>query len=229
MPVGWAVTAAELVRCGEWAVLDEGCAETRHKGVATPITRSETKESVTVNSVFFSIIYPPNFSPWARATNLRARRSFRFSHTQQPQAKKKFQNSARVRPRPTKRDRGRGSTLAGKGGSASPKCQSGSDRWEGDSQKVRIPCGQAATPFANALRTTPTIAHQLDQLRRCQSGQTRRGGLAPMPESIRANYRPEGTLLPFAKGEDEGEGLSFCRSSSASQIARNTLSSSWRI
>ena len=32
--------------------------------------------------------------------------------------------------------------------------------------------------------------------------------------------------LPLPKGEDEGEGLFFCRSSSANQIARNTLSSS---
>jgi hypothetical protein len=34
--------------------------------------------------------------------------------------------------------------------------------------------------------------------------------------------------LPFPKGEDLGEGLFCCRSSSANQIARNTLSSSWR-
>ena len=34
--------------------------------------------------------------------------------------------------------------------------------------------------------------------------------------------------LPFSKGEDKGEGLFFCRSSSANQIAHNTLSSSWR-
>ena len=34
--------------------------------------------------------------------------------------------------------------------------------------------------------------------------------------------------LPLPKGEDEGEGLFFCRSSSANQIARNTLLSSWR-
>ena len=36
------------------------------------------------------------------------------------------------------------------------------------------------------------------------------------------------TPLPLLKGEDEGEGLFFCRSSSVKQIARNTLSSSWR-
>jgi hypothetical protein len=34
--------------------------------------------------------------------------------------------------------------------------------------------------------------------------------------------------LPLPKGEDEGEGLFFCRSSSVNQIACNTLSSSWR-
>jgi hypothetical protein len=44
-------------------------------------------------------------------------------------------------------------------------------------------------------------------------------------------YSTDGTWtspLPLPKGEDEGEGLFFCRSSSAKQIARNTLSSSWR-
>ena len=44
-------------------------------------------------------------------------------------------------------------------------------------------------------------------------------------------YSTDGTStspLPLPKGEDEGEGLFFCRSSSANQIARNTLSSSWR-
>jgi hypothetical protein len=40
--------------------------------------------------------------------------------------------------------------------------------------------------------------------------------------------RPLDFASPFAKGEDEGEGLFFCRFSSANQIARNTLSSSWR-
>ena len=34
--------------------------------------------------------------------------------------------------------------------------------------------------------------------------------------------------LPLPKGEDEGEGLFFCRSSSANQIARKTLLSSVR-
>jgi hypothetical protein len=44
-------------------------------------------------------------------------------------------------------------------------------------------------------------------------------------------YSTDGTWtspLPLPKGEDEGEGLFFCRSSSANQIARNTLLSSWR-
>jgi len=48
---------------------------------------------------------------------------------------------------------------------------------------------------------------------------------------IRTTYFTAGTRtspLPFPKGEDEGEGLLFCRCSSANQIARNTLSSSWR-
>jgi len=43
-----------------------------------------------------------------------------------------------------------------------------------------------------------------------------------------AQFRSLEVASPFTKGEDKGEELFFSRSSSANQIARNTLSSSWR-
>ena len=158
-----------------------------------------------------ALFYPPNFSPWARATSLRARRSPPFLiHSRHSQEKISKFRTCQAAPYSV-----REMTCSALGAKVA------------EGANVRRP-----EPRCLCQRVEDNAFHhytpKMDRLRRCQAGQTRRGGLEPMPESMRANYRPDRTPLPFAKGEDKGEGLFFCRSSSANQIARNTLSSSWR-